>query len=561
MLARIPLPVIVLIGVLLLAPTARMPFYADDYVHQLVIENGMGREAAVPMRPWGLFDFGARGDWGEVEVFSFPWWTGESWKVRFFRPLSSLLLWGGHGLFGGWPMGYHLVGLGLLAWLLVAVHGLYRALGLSEGAARVGTLLVAVCDNATVPVGWPSNHNTLLVALLSVLALRTLASGSLNGRRVALGIGLAGAAALSKESGVVALALAAAFLAHRGRRAGAAAAAALALGHLLFLWAAGYGTRSLFYATPWAEPGRFAGNLSMLATGGLASLVGPFTLDAALYFPGIALTVAGVGAAIGLPILLWVAATARGHQAAGWLLAWTAAFLVVQAGAPPSERLLYISSIGSAGLLAIFLERKQGFRTWPVLAWATLGSALFLLIQSVGLPASAQYIRAQGMLTEVGPAEVGHRDVFVLQTESQMQAFTLQSLWAVEMDDHDLSFWILQSGNRSVTWTRLDERTFELSVDPHGPPFLTGPFERVYLVDEPDFEVGHTWSTPAFTATAAGVDHGYPTSVRFQLERDLGDPAFVFLRPVEGRLERIAPPAVGESAMLETPERIGPWMP
>ena len=50
LLGRFTLPAIVLIGVLLLAPSLAMDFYADDYVHQLVMK---GENQIVPMKPWG----------------------------------------------------------------------------------------------------------------------------------------------------------------------------------------------------------------------------------------------------------------------------------------------------------------------------------------------------------------------------------------------------------------------------------------------------------------------------------------------------------------------------
>ena len=49
--SRLPLSAIVLLGILLLIPTATMGFYADDYVHQLVLR---GDQEKAPMEPWSL---------------------------------------------------------------------------------------------------------------------------------------------------------------------------------------------------------------------------------------------------------------------------------------------------------------------------------------------------------------------------------------------------------------------------------------------------------------------------------------------------------------------------
>lgn len=578
---RLYLPSIVVLGLLLLLPNLFMGFYADDYVHQLVLRGG---EELAPMKPWSLFDFGTLEDWSALDgrVGTSPWWTGEGWKVRFLRPVASLALWGQHALFGGHALGYHAVGLLLFAVLLVCVHGLYRILGLSDSGARTATLLLALCDSVELPAGWIANQSTLLVAILAVVSLRAALGGTAGPGRVVVALSAAVLAALAKEGGSMCLPLVAAALAWRARHAhderarrlalaGAAAASLFLVAYATLLVAGGYGTHSLFYATPWSDPVRFARNLLVLAAAGPLSLAGPFPLDVCALFPGTWPFVALAGGLVSIPLAIWIGRSVRGSPGAGWLLAWTVLFGVVQAGAPPSDRLLFVPAIGGLGLLALFLEERRRARRggadgrWARLATralrtsATVGSGSFLLVQALGMGESARYLRERALESDVGSPELGHRDVIVLQAESQMQAFTLHATWAFESTDHDLSFWNLQGANRPVRWTRTAPDAFELET--LAEPFLTLAFESVYLSGPPRFEVGRRWSTEAFSVEALAVEGGAPTKLLFRFTRSLEDPAIRFVHPVEGRLTRIEPPPVGGSVVLERPVRAGPWIP
>ncbi len=536
-----------------------MGFYADDYVHQLVLR---GDQQEAPMEPWAIYDFGTREDWRAMDgnVGTFPWWTDNDWQIRFLRPVSSVYLMGLHAVFGEWALGYHLAGLALFALLLVTVHGLYLQIGLSERAAQIGTLLLALCDSAVVPVGWTANNNALLLALFSVASMRQFLRG-----RPVCGLVLALAAAGSNEAGAVTLGLAVlvcmAGWVKNARLIGCLALALCAL-YLSVLLGGGYGTRSVFYAMPWSDPARFAGNLITLVSAGSVSLLGPYPLDAASLFPQVRLPLILVGCLVGIPIWFFIIRAVRDKPCVTWLAAWCLAFLLPHAGTLPADRLLFIPSIGAVGILALYFETQLGSkRRGPRWLWwsATVGSGLYLLIQGIGLSAGAAYLRESAPQTEVGSPKLGHRDVFVLQTESQFQGFTLHSMWAFHTTDRDLTFWNLQTGRRSLRWTRIDEQTFDLeSLDE---PFFKGMFESVYLSRVPAFEVGDTWSTKSFDVEALEVDAGHPVRLRFRMQESLDDDQLRFVVPVQGRLAHTSPPAVGRSIVIEEPERFGPYMP
>ena len=67
-------------------------------------------------------------------------------------------------------------------------------------------------------------------------------------------------------------------------------------------------------------------------------------------------------------------------------------------------------------------------------------------------------------------------------------------------------------------------------------------------------KVGAQWRTPDYQVEAITVDEGCFRRFRVTLERSLDDPSLRFVRPVEGVLSRIEPPAVGTTLELPAAE-------
>ena len=145
-------------------------FIWDDYFHQLALRQGL---EGGPLRPWSLYDFGPRPEAGETlfEAGMMPWWTDADFKVRFFRPVSSLSIWLDYRLYDDWAPGYHLTSLLLFAVLLGLAFRMFRALGVSEAASLWALAFLALEDGHFLPVGWIANRNTLLA---SIFALATI---------------------------------------------------------------------------------------------------------------------------------------------------------------------------------------------------------------------------------------------------------------------------------------------------------------------------------------------------------------------------------------------------
>jgi hypothetical protein len=547
-LRRLALATLILLGVALQLPSLFAGFYLDDYVLQLALGDS-GKW--MPMRPWSLFDFGSRADWSAFEGIhgSMPWWTSPDWSVRFLRPLASLSFTLDHAVWDGRALGHHFTSLLLYALLLALCHRLYRAIGFSSGVALLALLLLALSDAAVFPVGWPANRNALLEAIFAVGAVTVVVQSRGSGSRILSSLALAACASLSKESGAITFLLLAWWLgserfeepiaSRRARSFSAWLAVAAFVAWLAFLSLAGYGTHSLFYATPWREPLRFASNLAVLLAGGALSLVGPWPIDMVTAVPQTRGVILIAGVLIGLPLWMWISRTLRALPATerrGMVLLalWTILFLLPQAGAAPGDRLLFVASIGACGLvarhLAVLRERWRGGRlvlaaklaAAALVLCATLGSAASSLAQGIGMARFADHVRTSTLATDVGPIGGGPVYVVVLQTESQLQGFALGATWHGAGGDPAVQFSLLQNGPRPLRWTRVSDNTFEL--ESLGKPFLSGPFEFVYLAHEEELQLPHPMRTSLFEVRTGSDSSGALRELRFTFERSLDDP-------------------------------------
>lgn len=569
------LPAIVAGAAALHLPSLAMGYYADDHAHQLALEGKL------PLEPLGLYDFGTAEDWRALgeSVGGFPWWTSPDWKIRFFRPLTSATLWLDRAIFGTDAAAAHAVNLGLFAALLFVLHALYRALGFGRGLALAGTALVGVSQATALPVAWIANRNTLLATLFTAGAVAFVASHERLGRGRALAwAAIASAfACLSKESGVAAFALVALYLVtapHALPRPwtarAAAAMAACALAFVAALALAGYGTRSLFYATPWDDPARFAANLGVIETVGPLAILTPVPSDLLFVMPEAKTALVVVALLVTVPVAAWMARRFAGERMALFLGAWTLVSLVPEAGTIPSDRLLLTATIGGAGLLAMLFARtlpRAAGRPWFERSAAAL--LLFLagpleaaacVSQVVALRDAAVATREKVVGAQVGDPSLGRRTVVLVQSDDPLVPFGFASTWAFATRDLDVRVDVLQTGGRGLRWTREDDRT--LVVEATDRPFVTDPLETVYRSREMTPPVGTIGSASAFSAEVLGVDPaGGVRRVRFRFDESIDPERTRFLVARGGRYVRVAPPAPGATEELAEIETTNPFEP
>jgi hypothetical protein len=185
-----------IIAVVVALPSLGSGFFADDLMHVAIIEG-----SPAPGKPWDLFTF-ATGNPKEIAPFvergPYPWWTNPELKLRFFRPVSTLLIQIDHALFGRWAPGYHLHS---LLWYLLGVFVvslLFRAV-LPVAIAAIALLLFAVDGNHFIAAAWPANRNAMVAFVSAMLAVwayvrfRQAQTSRAGYTIVALGIGAGGA--------------------------------------------------------------------------------------------------------------------------------------------------------------------------------------------------------------------------------------------------------------------------------------------------------------------------------------------------------------------------------
>jgi hypothetical protein len=560
---------VVLFGLALHLPSFSWGFFCDDYSHQLVLD---GRLSSKTLAPWSLYDFGtwSDADAATKESGGFPFWTDPDFKLRFFRPVASVALWLDHALFGQPAAGYHASSLVWYAACLSALIALYRALELTRGQALLAGLVFA-CDNGTaVPVGWIANRNSVLELLFTVLAVATVARGRLGAPRLALAASFALLAAGSKESGACAFVLAGIALALRARRREAdaalarrAAGAFVASGGLYLgaLLAAGYGSTSLFYPTPWGAPLDYAHNFVGLACFTPLAMFAPLPIDLFVVTPGIYWVGALAALAVGAVLAAAAWRSVRHHPWAPLFAAWIAVELLPQGGTLSSDRLLFGPMAGGAAIVALFLSDvlPRARRAAP----PRFVRALARVVAVTSIPLSASFVIAGGVqlagvskemrriltTADVGDPSLGRREAIVLQSSPHaLMTLAPLSTWAVETGDAEVRFRPVQGGVRALRWRRESENacTFQSRDE----PFLELPFERLFRTHDDAPSAGSSWTSGPITFRVAAVDERGVRALSLEAPGSLDDPRYRFLVPSAGRWVHQPPPRVGESLDL-----------
>ena len=317
-------------GVVLFLPAVRAPLFLDDYMQASMVEGSF------PSPRFGAFDlYDFVNDTDRALLYErgvLPWWTEPDLQIRFFRPLSSALLWADHSLFHGSPLPLHVHS--LLWWVaaVLAARLLYRRL-LTPRVALIATIIYALAPCHVFPIAWLANREALVSIVFGIPALAAYVRWR-EGRRPRDAAVSAGLFALSLAGGEYAICFAGYVVAFelvtRGERL-----ARRGLGLLPFVGptavylavraALGYGAHgSGYYADPFLEPSQFsrvaarrAATLLAEAWGGLHGLV--FDDDTPSW--KIALTVVLGGAILFWPLRRMLARLDEGpRKTATWLL-------------------------------------------------------------------------------------------------------------------------------------------------------------------------------------------------------------------------------------------------
>jgi hypothetical protein len=562
--------VTVAIAMTLALSTLRIGFFADDYAFIASLDGVSPQK----LSPLALYDFAAGDESANQELMQqgpFPWWTAPDLKVRFFRPLSSALLFLDHALFGHHPLGYHLHGLVWFLAVLVGVALVYRRV-LSLEMAGWSLLPFAISAHLAESVGWISGRHMLVSgapALLGLAAHVHYREGRWAPGRwlsvVGIVVGLfGGEAALGAVLYWIAYEMVGAPEAARWLRRARNALFPLAI---VVVYLVAYKTFNFgaahtnAYFEPLSSPLRFVwvaiergpillGQLVAQIPAGLATILAPTAL-------GIAGVVA-TGALAALVGANWSLVSPDDRRALRWLTLGSALSLLACLGALPGSRLLLMPSVGGNAVLGAVLA--HGWRAFAAPSWGRLaligrraGWGLLFFVHIVASPllfvGNAEMMRAIGARTfEIaasldGLLERTRKPSLFLIASDPMAALYAGAASAVRAPGSFSAWCILSMARGTHHLARVDARTLTIRADPG---MLYGSFETVFRGSDRPLSAGDEVELAAARIKVLAIERGHPTAIQVTFKApSIDDPSLQLLAWIDGRLQAVRLPEVG----------------
>jgi hypothetical protein len=503
-----------------------------------------------------------------MEAGVIPWWSAPELRVRLVRPLASILFAVDHRVFGNAPLGYHLHSIVWYA-VLVAVVGLLLRQVLPRATAHLAMLVFALSSAHVLPFGWISCRHSVMAATFGLLGVAMqLRDPSFRGA-IWLALGLAGGLASGETAvGVLAYPFALALFDRRApvaqRIARLAPAIAVFAGYAVLYRAMGGGAAcSAGYVDPVSTPARFltkAGAMLPIAAGN--ALLG-VPLELANVVPLLTLAAVGIAATMLVATLTRAcAASMAAEERAGlpWLVTGAVLAVVPSLGGFPGARLLLVSNVGVAALLAVLVRRGLGGRGLRrgaavflavvhlvVAPLASLGNESF----NAGVSRTLDAIVAHAELPVGTPAP----RVFVIgSSDPIVNLYVPAHLLANE--PHRIACWSLVSAAKGPhRITRVDAST--ILARPLDGPLLRGPFETLYRAPYLPMHAGDESRQCGATYRVTEVDAiGRPTAFEVRFDAPLEDESLRLVTWKDGAIRALAAPKPGES--LDVAWEVGP---
>jgi hypothetical protein len=550
-------------GVVLLLPAVRAPFFLDDYMQASMAK---GTFPAPRFGAFDLYDFVNDGDRAVLyERGILPWWTEPDLQVRFFRPLSSVLLWVDYRLFDGSPLPLHIHS--FLWWIatVLAARALYRRL-LAPRVAAIATIIFALAPCHVFPIAWLANREALVSIAFGIAALDAYLRWRAERRLVhaALATGLF---ALSMTGGEYAIGFAGYVLAFElvthGERVGKRGLGLLPFlvptaAYLIVRAMLDYGAHgSGYYADPFLQPEQFvnaaprrAAILLAEAWGGLHGLV--FDDDT----PSWELAVVVVA---GAALLFWpfrrvfARLDETPRRRAGALLLGGHLALIPVLAAAPAPRLLGVTMLGIAAAIAVLLdqawfpavveERRGGAELTGLVALA-LGFAHFVhgpgtaWLMAREFWQSATHAASRTAKLIARRPEVASSEVVIVR--GMFNSFILP--FSLDETGRPAGRWRVLSQTGHVLALRRDARTLDL-IAPADKCLYPKGVANLFRADSSPIPVGATFRLPDARVTVLEVGPLGPRSARFEFDHDLEADGRVWLNDaIEGLEDAPLPP-------------------
>lgn len=561
----------------LTAPALGTGYQIDDWLHHLKLSEEMS-VLNMESAPSEMFEFidGDPSHTSQLMQLGFlPWWTLDTLKLSFWRPVTVLTHIADHAL---WPDSFFLMHLHSLLWYVAAVvmaGVFYRKLLAPIWAAGLAVLLFAIDDGHAMPAGWLADRNACIALFWGLVALWSHIKWREDNRSewLTLAVFSLGVSLLAKESGIAACAylLAYAVFLDTGRLM-TRVISMLPYAGTVLLWrlvyrALGHGiTGSAAYIDPLLSPGDFLQQtffrLPVLFLGqwGLPPSDVHFVLPTGgqwlLWAAGVLLFV--VLAATFAPMFRYDA------RIRFWALGMGLSFFPACA-AFPMDRLLLWPGIGAFGLLGQYLyARSERREMWAQAGFARLFAPLvtFLLITvHVVLAPLLMPMRILGFatlgdaieeatVTAPLPEDIENRTLIIANAPNIVFTscfFVVRAGLDLPVPDRLRTLSANGSLPEAHQLSRVDERTVRVRPKNGFRWFLVRdfnhPFKRGEVIDLGDVTVEIT----AFDS------QGFPSEVVYRFDRSIDDPRYVWL-VYKARLNQYVPflpPPVGQTYTLD----------
>jgi len=525
-------------GVLTFFPALRSPYLLDDYLHQSMVDGNFPCKRG----PFDLYDFVNDADRTiMIERGILPWWADPELKVRFFRPLSSLLLWIDHAVAGTYPFLLHLHSLAWWVAAVLAVRALFRH-SFSPRVALLAMVIYALAPCHTLPLAWLANREVLVCITFGTLALtayvRFREGRSLRHAAAATALFfvsmLGGEYALAFGGYVLAIELGRAHESLGQRMTGMLPFAVPAAGYLLVRGMLHYGTAgSGFYSDPLSVPGAY------LATAPRRLLIlledAWFSIDATTWSSStpfwLLAAILVVGAAgLARPMRRVIARLEPAQRAtATWMLRGSVIALLPTLAVVPSARLLGVSYLGVSALVALLLDHAW-FPAQPEEGKGELLQLAAILLGFAHLvhgPATSWLVGRQ--FRDTGDEFSEHTKWFAKRLSDPENADVVlvrglvgQFFVPFALDPHGKppKRWRILTQTGHILLLRTDARSVRLTAPKDQSLFTTGPGNLFRSLDRP-FRVGDEVRVPGMHVTIEELGEDGPRQALFEFDEDI----------------------------------------
>ena len=557
-------------------------FPGDDYIHLGTLDGVIQDYGSAP---FGLYEFydGSTERWQrQIERGPLPWFADPELKLRFFRPLSSALLALDHALFGGRTWGYR-IDATLWFLLLVVAYGLWvrRIIPLAPAdpsgsssperswhpAAMLALLVFVVSDNHWLNILWSAGRWVLVSTALTVLGCVFYAKWRSDGWRPGLYLSVL-AIIGGFLSGEVALAILAFPLAleifspARERAAqlkGLAVLCVLAIGYLGFYSAGGYGTHgSNAYLNPMDEPATYLARLP----GRILAMSSELFLWIPAALQNERAGVAGLAfvAVLIVPAFRQESPATRSRLLA--LLTGVGGSMLPLAAGDANTRNLMIPMIGVAALVGIGIHSWWKIlhgRSWT--RWVAVGVIASTSAIHLGIAPYRWFTRPAGFEQRAAVfKETVHTANLIDASIPDQRAVFLTGVLGAFYPEYFLRllegpplpecFWLLSTADAEHVYHRTAANHLELELVSR--ELLSGDGGAFRSLRTP-IRAGDRVRLKGLEVEILEVGEVGARRVGFTFDRNLDDPSLIFLAGPLIALEKVVPPAIGESIRLPSP--------